>query len=185
MRPMLLHGSIGRARDCLVGVAVNPTKVPKLRSRASSSSAAAAMNRVAALLSLLLDVALGFGSMGRTIAAGESCLSTCHSIQNECFDQGHSEEECLESMSAMTFPFAQAADEDHFDCDVACTGEGHSDDDEEDTPECLQDCTDADTPTTCDQFMEALATGCIADCSDEIKEHYTTTYAPSLPGYPC
>mmetsp|Transcript_39619 Transcript_39619/g.128202 ORF Transcript_39619/g.128202 Transcript_39619/m.128202 type:complete len:344 (+) Transcript_39619:49-1080(+) len=62
---------------------------------------------------------------------GESCLSTCWTIQGYCLDhEGHSEEECVESMSMMTFPFAQAEDADHFDCDVACTGETHSDDED-------------------------------------------------------
>ena len=142
------------------------------------------MNRVVALLvSLLLDEVLGFGSFGQTIAAGESCLPTCHSIQTNC--QGLSDEKCLELMSVMTFPFAQAADAQHFDCDVACTGEPHREDnagDQEYTPECMRDCTAADTPTTCDQYTELLATGCIADCPDEVK---ALLDASSLPGYPC
>ena len=64
-------------------------------------------------------------------SCGESCLSTCWTIQDYCLDhEGHSEEECLESMSMMTFPFAQFASADHLDCDVACTGEPHSDDED-------------------------------------------------------
>ena len=89
------------------------------------------MKRVVVLLSLLLEGALGFGSYGSwglTVAAGEDCLGTCHSMQDECFDGGASVGECNAAMSWYIFPFAQLADWDYFDCDVACTGERDSGD---------------------------------------------------------
>merc|ERR1719163_1784869 len=52
-----------------------------------------------------------------------SCLSSCFTLQDECFFFGFTEYDCFEMLSAMDFPFGQAAGAEHFDCDVACTGE--------------------------------------------------------------